>query len=62
MDSGDVNEGVPILDAELSDDGSQFIYKGFAPGGSKQDDFIPIIYDVDDSVWRVQIGLRYNFN
>ena len=62
MDSGDVNEGVPILDAELSDDGSQFIYKGFAPGGSKQSDFIPIIYDVDDTVWRIQIGLRYNFN
>jgi len=62
MDNGDVSEGVPVLDALLSEDGSQFIYRGFNPGGSKPSDFNPIEIDVNDTVWRVQIGLRYNFN
>ncbi len=62
MDSGDVSEGVPILDALLSEDGSQFIYRGFNPGGSKPSDYNPIEIDVNDTVWRVQIGLRYTFN
>ena len=62
--TGDVQEGLPILDATLSDDGSQFIYSGFAPGGSKASapNYNPKFYDVDDSVWRIQLGLRYEFN
>ena len=61
---GDVQEGLPILDAALSDDGSQYIYSGFAPGGSKSSapNYNPVFYDVDDSVWRIQLGLRYEFN
>jgi hypothetical protein len=61
---GDVQEGLPLLDAALSDDGSQYIYSNFNPGGGRSiaPKFNPISFDVDDSVWRVQIGLRYTFN
>ena len=50
--TGDVQEGLPVLDAALSDDGTQFIYSNFAPGGSKAGppNYNPIFYDVDDSV------------
>ncbi len=55
---------LPVLDAALSDDGSQFIYSNFAPGGTKSSapNYNPKFYDVDDSVWRIQLGLRYEFN
>jgi len=60
---GDVQEGLPVLDAALSSDGSQFVYSNFAPGGSKAGPpkYNPIFFDVDDSVWRVQLGIRYEF-
>ena len=62
--TGDVQEGLPVLDAALSDDGSQYIYSNFNPGGgnSSGTNYNPIFYDVDDSVWRMQIGIRYEFN
>jgi hypothetical protein len=62
--TGDVQEGLPVLDAALSDDGSQYIYSNFNPGGgnSASTNYNPTFYDVDDSVWRMQIGLRYEFN
>ena len=60
-DNGDVAEAVPILDAALSADGSQFIYSNFNPGGSKPDDFKPVERDVDDSIWRLQVGIKYMF-
>ncbi len=62
--TGDVAEGLPVLDAALSDDGSQYIYSNFAPGGTKSGppNYNPTFYDVDDSVWRIQLGLRYEFN
>ena len=62
--SGDVQEGLPVLDAALSDDGSQYIYSNFAPGGNKAGPptYNPIFFDVDDSVWRIQLGIRYIFN
>ncbi len=60
-DNGDVGEAVPILDAALSADGSQYIYSNFNPGGGKPDDFNPITIDVDDSVWRLQLGVKYMF-
>ncbi|MGB5291822.1 MAG: hypothetical protein WBN41_10285, partial [Lysobacterales bacterium] len=60
---GDVQEGLPILDAALSDDGSQYIYSNFNPGGGNSaPSYNPTFYDVDDSVWRIQLGLRYEFN
>ena len=60
--NGDIQEGVPVLDAALSADGSQYIYSNFRPGGARGPDFHPENLDVDDSVWRVQIGLKYSFN
>ncbi len=63
-DNGDVGEGVPVLDAALSADGTQFVYSNFNPGGgnSTDDNFNPINdRDVDDSVWRIQFGLKYSF-
>ncbi|MCH8135366.1 MAG: TonB-dependent receptor [Proteobacteria bacterium] len=60
-DNGDVAEAIPLLDASLSADGSQFVYSNFNPGGSKPSDFNPVLRDVDDSVWRLQVGVRYSF-
>jgi len=62
--SGDVQEGLPILDAALSSDGSQYIYSNFNPGGNntRAPNYNPKFYDVDDSVWRIQLGIRYEFN
>lgn len=62
--TGDVAEGLPILDAALNADGTQFIYSGFAPGGNKAGppNYNPTFNDVDDSVWRIQLGIRYQFN
>ena len=60
-DTGDVHEAIPLLDAALSADGSQFIYSNFNPGGSKPADFNPVQRDVDDSVWRLQVGIQYSF-
>ena len=57
--TGDVGEAVPVLDAALSADGTQYIYSNFNPGGSNSaPSFDPISRDVDDSVWRVQFGLK----
>ena len=63
-DDGDVGEAVPVLDAALSADGSQYIYSNFNPGGSNSsnDGFNPLDIDVDDSVWRLQLGIRYEFD
>ncbi len=63
-DQGDVGEGVPVLDAALSADGTQFVYDNFNPGGgdSSGNNFNPIrLRDVDDSVYRIQFGVRYRF-
>ncbi|MGF1543940.1 MAG: carboxypeptidase regulatory-like domain-containing protein [Parvularculaceae bacterium] len=62
-DNGDVGEAVPVLDAALSADGTQFIYSNFNPGGSNFDPQTGVFadFDTDDSVWSVQFGLRYEF-
>jgi hypothetical protein len=64
ISQGDVEEAVPVLDATLSADGSQFNYFNFNPGGGNSSSFgfDPInVRDVDDSVYRVQLGVRYSF-
>jgi hypothetical protein len=54
---------VPILDARLSPDGSQFVLSNFNPGRTNSaPSFNPLVNDTDDSVWRIQLGLRYEFN
>jgi len=62
--NGDIQEGVPVLDASLSSDGSQYIYRNFNPGSGNSSGFgfDPVSFDVDDSVWRIQLGLKYSFN
>lgn len=62
-DNGDVGEGVPVLDAALSADGTQFVYSNFNPGnGNSAPSYNALTNrDVDDSVWRIQFGLRYEF-
>ncbi len=63
VDGGDVQEGVPVLDAALSADGTKFVLSNFDPGGgSSAPSFNPRVTDVDDSVWRIQLGVRYEFN
>ena len=54
FDRGDVNEGVPVLDAALSADGSQYVYSNFFP--QLNDDICTLC-----SVWQVQVGFRYEF-
>ncbi len=64
IDDGDVQEGVPLLDASLSADGTQYVYDNFNPGGRNSSNFgfDPINRrDVDDSVYRIQLGVRYRF-
>lgn len=62
VNNGDVGEAVPVLDAALSADGTQFILSNFNPGGSNSaPDFRPTVRDVDDSVWRIQFGVKYMF-
>lgn len=63
VDNGDVGEGVPVLDAALGDDG-RYVYSGFAPGGTKSALYNGTVnnqIDVDDSLWRIQIGVKYKF-
>ena len=60
VDNGDVGEAVPILDAALSADRSQFVYSNFNPGDGNNNG-IPYTIDVDDTVWRIQAGIRYEF-
>ena len=68
--SGDVGEAVPVLDAALTPDGSQFIFSNFNPGGSNtvfnigNDQFFqgPLFQrSVNESVWAIQFGIRYEF-
>ncbi|MEL6359604.1 MAG: TonB-dependent receptor [Pseudomonadota bacterium] len=60
-DNGDVGEAVPVLDASIVD--GQYVYTNFNPGGSNFDEGDGIFrdFDVDDSVWAVQFGIRYEF-
>ena len=60
VDNGDVGEAVPILDAALSADRSQFVYSNFNPGDGNNNG-IPYTIYVDDTVWRIQAGIRYEF-
>lgn len=61
VDGGDVMEGVPVLDAEF--DGTRYVYSNFNPGGGNSaPTYNPFtILDVDDSVYRIQLGVRYRF-
>ena len=63
FDNGDVGEAVPVLDAALSADGSQYVYTNFNPGGSNFSEASGVIsdIDVDDSLWAIQFGFRYEF-
>jgi hypothetical protein len=64
ISQGDVEEAVPVMDALLSADGSQYQYFNFNPGGGNSSSFgfDPInVRDVDDSVYRIQLGIRYSF-
>ena len=63
ISAGDVEEGVPVLDALLSADGSQFLYDNFNPGGrNTAPSFNPINQrDLADSVYRIQLGIKYSF-
>jgi len=59
FDRGDVGEAVPVLDAALSADGSQFVFSNFATseiantGGFDR--------NTGASLWSVQLGLRIEF-
>lgn len=63
VDLGDVQEGVPVLDAALNAAGTQFVLSNFNPGGGNTaPSFSPLNQrDVDDSVYRIQLGIRYSF-
>lgn len=61
-DNGAIAEGVPVAPAAIAN--GQYVFTRFNPGGGDSSDFNfdPINdRDVDDSVWRIQVGLRYKF-
>lgn len=64
-DRGDVGEAVPVLDAALSDDGTQFVYSNFATqelvGNGSVQNLDPLDANLIDSVWAVQFGVRFEF-
>lgn len=51
FDRGDAIEGVPVIQTEIVND--QFVYSDF--------DFRGLEQEVDDTVWAVQFGVRYEF-
>lgn len=61
-DNGAVAEAVPVAPASIVN--GQYVFTRFNPGGGNSADFgfDPINdRDVDDSVWRIQVGIRYKF-
>lgn len=61
-DNGAVAEAVPVAPAAIVN--GQYVFTRFNPGGgdSAAFGFDPINdRDVDDSVWRIQVGIRYKF-
>lgn len=52
---GDVGEAVPVVDAAINDQG-QYVYSNFQTFNAATFD-----RDIEDSVWAVQFGLRYEF-
>jgi hypothetical protein len=61
-DNGAVAEGVPVAPAAIVN--GQYVITSFNPGGGNSSafGFDPINdRDVDDSAWRIQVGLRYKF-
>ncbi len=61
-DNGSVAEAVPVAPAAIVN--GQYVFTRFNPGGSSSTNFgfDPINdRDVDDSVWRIQVGIRYKF-
>ncbi len=61
-DNGSVAEAIPVAPAAIVN--GQYVFTRFNPGGGSSADFgfDPINdRDVDDSVWRIQVGIRYKF-
>lgn len=61
-DNGAVGEAVPVAPASIEN--GVYVFERFNPGGgdSSAFGFDPINdRDVDDSVWRIQVGFRYKF-
>jgi hypothetical protein len=56
FDRGDVGEAIPVLDAALSADGTQFVYSGFPTGEIQFDDGFDRING--SSLWAVQFGVK----
>ena len=64
INNGNVAEGVPLVDARLSDDGSQYIYSGFFGSGNVFDrDGQDALFRVNPNptLWRLNLGIRYEF-
>lgn len=51
--SGDVGEGISLVEASLSDDGTQYNFNEFTAPRE--------IVDLDDTLWRINVGIRYRF-
>ena len=66
FDRGDVGEAVPVLDAALSPDGTQFIYSNFPTGelgsfGDPSRSNDQFDRATNASLWAIQFGLRFEF-
>jgi hypothetical protein len=59
FDRGVVGEAVPVLDASLSADGTQFVYSSFPTAEISQTDGFD--RSAGASLWAVQLGVRFEW-
>jgi len=59
FDRGDVGEAVPVAGATLSDDGTQFVYRGFPTSEIAFDDGFD--RSTAASLWAVQVGVKFEW-
>ncbi len=62
-DTGNIFEAVPVIRADFDSDNGRYVYSNFNPGrrDSSGNNFNATNVDTDDSLWRVQFGVKYLF-
>ncbi|MEO1015540.1 MAG: TonB-dependent receptor [Pseudomonadota bacterium] len=63
QDNGAIAEGFPVLTADVTPDGLQYIYPALPGGGNISSGDVDGIFETNSnaSLWAVQFGIRYEF-